>query len=526
MALTPEEQRELDEIELKELETKIASAAPIQGGTEIAPIESDIYGSDTLRTAASFGNIKGISNVLKQRGFTAVKQDPGGNIIAKDESGIWHKDISGVMPWIQSGVGKTLPMIGGMAGGMAGIPGAAVGAAGGEALRQLTGRYYGTYAGGPLEAGAETAAEAGLGAFGRAIEPGMLALQQKVKPALKRAAAKTSELLTGKPAEMWERFIMRPKQMEAAGAKRAAFETGQAAAAERAARVAEEGIASVAARRAFAEKFGAREIPTTPIIKEQLGRLAEQPVATTGEGALSAEQLTKLSDYLKEKLTTPKMEVGGSPYRLAADLQAIADELKVKVGSGWQKRPENIGMTSKEQGFYKGLYGQVKEQLHKLSPELKAADVRFTKTAAQEQLTRAFSRPSGREAFTRAMMRPNKTAQREAVEQLLPETAPRILDVSAMREYEAAPGIGDWARRAAIFGIGGAAGTSGALQGDPTLSALGYGLSALQFPSVHRRAIYPVARLGAKTVGAAAQKTPYLLPRQFVPWSFLREEEK
>ena len=161
-------------------------------GSKDKPIEKDLFGSDADRVKSSFGDTKGVGKMLLQKGFVDFAKNKDGELVAKDSSGTWHKDptrfLSNPINWAESGVGKALPLAGGIgAAGLASetgpgvIPAAMAGGAAGEALRSSIGRSAGVYDGDVGDQAVDAGKEGLLMGFGEgagryALKPAMEAM--------------------------------------------------------------------------------------------------------------------------------------------------------------------------------------------------------------------------------------------------------------------------------------------------------------------------------------------------------------
>jgi hypothetical protein len=208
--------------------------------TPDTPEESNLFG-DSDRIKSSFGDTKGVGKFLLSKGFVDFAKNKNGDLVAKDSKGVWHKDadkfFSGhPINWAESGAGKALPLLGGMAGGLAGIesgPGAiataAAGGAAGELGRSSIGRGMGVYDGDLADQGIDAAKEAaimgtgeGLGryvlpAVGKSLaNSGVKDIANTGMNATGRGLAKVGELFTGVPEQEIKTYAQHGPEIDAA----------------------------------------------------------------------------------------------------------------------------------------------------------------------------------------------------------------------------------------------------------------------------------------------------------------------
>lgn len=180
-----------------------------------------------------------------------------------------------------------------------------------------------------------------------------------------------------------------------------------------------------------------------------------------------------------------------SPVRSFADLQKYADWLKKEVDTFDQSKLPNKSDTP-YQAMMRGRYGKVKELMHQVDPELKAADAQYHNFANDVKLLKNLDKPHSAESFISNFYGPNKTELQSAAERLIPNTVERIKDLAAAKELNK-PG----ALKGQIFGSAGALGSIGSQvvdkQGHRHYSLLpalaGLGMAAGTNPTANKVAI-------------------------------------
>lgn len=157
----------------------IEDAIKEENGSDESPIKTDLAGGDLNRVKQSFGDHGALAKKLISQGFVDVSQDKSGNLIAKKPDGKWYRDednfLGHSLNWLESSVGKALPLAGGIAGGLGTGPGAVTGAAAGggvgEAARIGIGKLIGVNDSSPEEMLGDIGKESLVQGVGRAIAP-------------------------------------------------------------------------------------------------------------------------------------------------------------------------------------------------------------------------------------------------------------------------------------------------------------------------------------------------------------------
>jgi hypothetical protein len=284
----------------------------------------------------------------------------------------------------------------------------------------------------------------------------------------KSAVARTSSLMTGVPHEAIERLIERPTEVLRAEKKGNALRVAEKARQEFQAKAAAEDAAIGQARKAAASKYGDQPVSTSPITDRTDGFLEETaPLETAGgtiQGPVTDAERSSLSRYRKI------MEGDGSKEMKFRELQKLADEIKTKSDLDAQ----GIAPGSKKtrgQGFHDSLYGQIKSAMHEVSPELAAADARYTEYATDADRLGKLEDPNQMEGFINNYYGKNKTIMRQSAQKVIPGSVEDISDIGARRAFSAQGPAGSEMGRRSIGGVAAGLGVAGTTH-SPTLGVL------------------------------------------------------
>lgn len=523
------------------------------------PAKADIFSSDINRTKAGFGDLEGIAPMIQQKGFTDVKKNASGELIAKGPDGKYYKDANeffGGHPlnWAESHLGGAYPLAG-MALGAAGagalatpgtlgvgtipasIAGAGVGAGVGEGARIGIGKYLGVHKGGAYDVNKDILGEGAMGALsefgGKKIGmiplPGKLAsVDNATKMGLEKlvgmgqkGVTKISQALTGVDADAYLRQLLRPNQVKNALAPGNSLAVTRAAQDELSARAGQEGKAISQARQAFADKYGGEQIPTTPMQDTLEQAMARNAPNSSGRSGMTPDEFLELNDLKAKDLSTHAPDMYGNstsqPVKSAGELQRTADWLQQQVSPN-QYKGSAPTRSDKSQGTYQRLLGQLKDAFHEKSPELKSADAQFSDYADKAKILGPVEGPAG-ESFSSSLFGANKGARQEAAKDLIPGAYEGMADIGAKKATQTDSRLSKFGPSApAILRSGTALGSgmagfaaSGNLEGGLLGLGLGTGVAVGTSPAVHAQAYYLAGKYGMPVVKALVDN-PQLAP--------------
>jgi hypothetical protein len=357
------------------------------GGEVDDPTEKDLWAGaenqnkspGTYRMGASFGNDPGITDKLKELGYVEVKRNKNGDMVAKKANGKWYKDLpDDLFSWGHAGPipypnglsdhpidaalrkaenigGKALMPIGAVGGAVAGIPadlatlnplasiaGAGAFGAAGDAAKNAVGKHYGFYKGTPMDQAVDAA-----GAFGESAASelgGQLAhaipvvgkavdwVSGKGLDLTRKAASGMSSFLTGVPADSVETLIKDAGayglNLGMAGGKTmhpaSNAEMGATIDAEMQRRKGDPIKKLLPARENTKTNFAGNMRSTQPQITVLRQAQKQTPMSSTGMGLLSPEERQGMEGFIRDELTTPRVEPTPNPG--AAITEPIFDQ--------------------------------------------------------------------------------------------------------------------------------------------------------------------------------------------------------
>jgi hypothetical protein len=355
------------------------------GGEADDPTETNLWAGaegqnkspGNYRMGASFGNDPGITDKLKELGYVEVKRNKNGDMVAKKANGKWYKDLpDDILSWDHAGPipyptglvdhpidaalrkaenigGKALMPIGAVGGAIAGIPadlatlnplasiaGAGAGGAAGDALKNAVGKHYGFYKGTPMDqavdatgafgesAGAELGGQLvhAVPGVGKAVDW----LSSKGLDTTRKAVSGMSSFLTGVPAESVETLI---KDAGAQGLRMVGGKTmhpasnadmGATIDAEMKRRKGEPINQLLPARANTMTNFAGNMRSTQPQVTVLRQAQKQTPMSSTGMGLLSPEERQGMEEFIRNELTTPRVEPTPNPG--AAITEPIFDQ--------------------------------------------------------------------------------------------------------------------------------------------------------------------------------------------------------
>lgn len=287
---------------------------------------------DMERAAGSFGDEAGRIEQLKKNGFSDVRKNKQGDLVAKGYDGKYYRDATKFtehpVNWAESKLGHALPTSGMVLGavggeGVASVPLAAAGAGLGETLRVAAGKHMGTYKGGLPEAAMDVAgetlggaaAEVGGKAIGKLPLPlaGGVTIDQATKDALaalvsggSKVATRISQTLTGVDKDAYMRQLMRPNEVKNALQPGNALAVATGAAGEREARDSAESSLISQARQDFREQFGRDPMNTQEFIDAVSKARQRNAPNEFGESAMTPSELSELERLNAQSFVTPR----------------------------------------------------------------------------------------------------------------------------------------------------------------------------------------------------------------------------
>ncbi len=528
------------------------------------PLTADLYGSDRLRAAAGFGDVKGVQKFLSQKGYKNVSQNSKGELVAQHDDGRWYKDannffqggegLQGYLPkhplnWLEANAGKSLPVmgmgVGEAIGTAAGAPagpatafigatsGGAAGASLGEGLRQAGGKYMGTMsdvdpdeimkegrlgalsvAGGKALSGFPlpvwSASDAARKLLGKSYtSPSWTTAGEAARNvpgaiagAIKSGAATASSGTTGVQREAVMQLLNRPAEVLGMGGKTAPYTLAQGAQRELK-DVGGNALSTMAtAKDTFKNNFSQEPLSTVKPVDSTLSFLERYKPNAEGFGEVPQAERRSVSDQATRMFIDPNT---GEMTKSAGSLLDSADYLKTQINN-FKAGNITAPTSGPYQGHLRSQRRSIKELLHDLDPEgLGAADKQFSTFKSDTSLLKPLENPAQMEGFVQGYHGKTKSAQREAVGKWLPESAQKLSDLGAYRAFDEPTAMTNampTSRQALRWG--GAAGLMGlgAMQGNPTMAAGGAALGVLTNPQLHRA----VLGMGAKAGNLVSEK--------------------
>lgn len=438
-------------------------------GSADKPLETDLFGGDFNRTKSSFGDKAGVENLVKQRGFSDVKTNENGDLVAKGPDGNWYKDQSNFtshpINWLEKKAGEALPLAGmatgaGIGLGLASIPGAGIGAGAGEGLRALIGKALGTYEGGAGDivkgageealggAAAETGGKIigkGLGMVGdvipipgtgmNATEATKAALEKFLYNPARSLYSKGASTISGVDSDAIKAMLERPKEVLSAGRKGNALNVAKQAQAEIAKNDSTEGGLISAARKAYVEKYGQEPVSTNAALQTLIEAEQRHAPNAYGQSALSPDDF--------EAIKSLKQTLGANnavPAETAASLQKTVDALNAsKPGNYFDQTGKQKFKSDAMTGIEANAASKTKRAMQALSPDLAAADLRFHNYAENGKLLGGLENPATMESATANMFGKNRGAIQEAAASNIPETYQQMADIGALKAFGGDP---------------------------------------------------------------------------------------
>lgn len=307
-----------------------------------------------------------------------------------------------------------------------------------------------------------------------------------VSPVVKGAVSRGSELMTGVPKEAIERLIERPAQVMNAEKEGNALNVARKARDEFQNTAATEDAAIGQARKNAVDKMGDTDVPVNPIT-ERTGKFLEEtkpmetPVGTI-QGPVTPTERSVLERYQQI------MQGQGDGKMKFAQLQKLADEIKTRADLGRQAISPGAKET-RGQGFLNSLYGQIKSAMHEASPDLAAADARYSEYADNAGKLGKLENEDQMEGFINNYFGKNKTLMRESAEKVIPNSVEDIADIGASRAFGKQGPAGSEMGRRAVGGV--AAGATLAATGHPIPGAV---VALATSPGVHKAVIGNAAK--------------------------------
>lgn len=551
------------------------ATAELPQGHEDNPLEADLYGSDVNRAKASFGDTAGVAPLLTAGGFSDVKKNKGGDLVAKAPNGKFYKDQNGLLShpinWLESKAGGALPTAGMMGGavlgeGAASIPLAAAGSGAGEAARIALGKKLGVYQGDMGQAGMDVAGETvGGGAAelggkiigklpipgtGMNIDAATKAGLEKLVGKMSKGATKLSSAMTGVDSDAYLRQLTRPDQVKNALEPGNALRVARSAQDELSARAGTEGSLISKARQEFAANHGNDPIDTTEMIGSAEDAIRRNLPNSSGKSGMTPDELGELQglankDLSGQKVTgqsvtqverqSPVLGPDGKPLMVTHDVSTpITERVAAKPAGELQKTADwmqeqvnpkaysTSGPTrsGKSSGAYQRILGQLKDAFHAKSPELAGADARFSDYANKAKILGPIENDATGESFSSSLFGANKSARQEAAQSLVPKSYEGMADIGASKAMSSDPRFSKLGPSAPAIlrggvslgsGMAGFAASGGSLEGGLLGLGAGTAVSTATSPMVHKQFYYLAGKYGMPAVRALVQN-PQIAP--------------
>lgn len=365
-----------------------STPAPPEGSSPDAPATADLFGNDWQRIKSSFGDTKGVQNLVQGNGYKNVQRNKSGEMVgqyAGDNK--WYKDTQGMahpLNWLEGHTGGALPTAGmaggavvggGLAAGLTaptgpgalaagyagGVAGAGAGGGLGEAARVGVGKVLGVNDGEVLpQVKDEAINSAEMEAIGKPVGEAVAAIPG-VKPAanwvadrtVRPALARLSQLasLGGTNYDAAMRLLQRPAQVLGSTADGQVAQTAKEGAAELAAATKESRKGYSASQNKFFQQ--APPVISTDnavgAVDQTLGNIGYKP-NSSGYGAFDGDQVTGLQkmkrSFQTEAPKTYGMAPDGAPTPPGAPPMPGVSRPDIEVGRGIVPQGGDVSINS------------------------------------------------------------------------------------------------------------------------------------------------------------------------------------